>query len=88
MAEPREGLRWIERCWDAPMANERITRIRFVMWDAMEFAAKLAERHSKKAAAAIRAELANDHARFTADGHDLRRDPPEAGKETHAADDE
>jgi hypothetical protein len=76
MKATREGPRWIERCWDGPMANDRTTRIRFAVWDAMEFAAKLAGRYSKRAKAAILADVKKDQALFSSDGHRLNERPP------------
>jgi len=63
------GPRWIERCWDGPMANNQTTRIRFAIWDAMAFSAEVAGRHSKEAKAAILAEAKKDQALFSPDGH-------------------
>ncbi len=64
-----ETVRHIERTWDGPMANSQTTRIRFAIWDALQFAAALASGPSRKR---ITAALRGDQSLFDASGHTKR----------------
>lgn len=69
--KPPTALQGIEEVWSGPMANSLRTRIRFAIWQAMDLAAKMAEKTSKTAASEIKRELGKERSRYDESGHRL-----------------